>query len=58
MLAFGTHDKGLYDIAKHEGFELEDEFDAVVNFVPEQGAYTVRTEEAVWAVLAVLNALL
>jgi predicted SPOUT superfamily RNA methylase MTH1 len=39
-----------------EGMNLNDLADFVVNMVPEQGTETVRTEEALFASLAVLNA--
>ena len=38
-----------------EGLGLDDVADFVVNMVPEQGTETVRTEEALFASLAVLN---
>ena len=38
-----------------EGLDLDVLVDFVVNMVPEQGTATVRTEEALFASLAVLN---
>ena len=55
LIAFGGPDRGLYDMAGEEGFDLEEVCDFVLNTVPYQGVATVRTEEAVLATLAILN---
>jgi len=55
LVAFGAPSEGLYEIARQEGFNLDEIVDFVVNTVPEQGTETVRTEEAIIASLAVLN---
>lgn len=55
LVAFGAPSEGLYEIARREGFNLDEIVDFVVNTVPEQGTETVRTEEAIIASLAVLN---
>lgn len=55
LLAFGAPTKGLYEIVKNEGFNLNDIVDFVVNTIPMQGTETVRTEEALIASLAVFN---
>jgi predicted SPOUT superfamily RNA methylase MTH1 len=55
LVAFGAPARGLYEIAADEGFRLGDLSNFVVNTVPFQGSETVRTEEAVFASLAVLN---
>ncbi|AEM39515.1 protein of unknown function DUF171 [Pyrolobus fumarii 1A] len=57
-LLFGSPREGLYEIAEREGIKLDESVDAVVNVVPNQGTLTVRTEEAVWAALSLLNILL
>ncbi len=54
---FGSPYRGLYDIAMSEGFDLNTHLKYVVNFIPFQGAQTVRTEEAIFAVLSILNML-
>jgi predicted SPOUT superfamily RNA methylase MTH1 len=54
-VAFGAPARGLHEIVKDEGLDLNDVVDFVVNMVPEQGTETVRTEEALFASLAVLN---
>ena len=55
LLGFGAPSRGLHEIAKEEGAELEAIVDFVVNMIPEQGTVTVRTEEALLASLAILN---
>jgi predicted SPOUT superfamily RNA methylase MTH1 len=55
LVAFGAPARGLHEIVKDEGLDLEDLADFVVNMVPEQGTETVRTEEALLASLAILN---
>ena len=55
LVAFGAPTQGLYEIVKNEGFNLDDVVDFVVNTVPMQGTETVRTEEALFASLAILN---
>lgn len=55
LVAFGAPAKGLYEIAKLENIVLDQIAHFVVNMVPSQGTETVRTEEAVYASLAVLN---
>ena len=55
LLVFGAPTRGLYEIARDEGWQLNDLMDVVINTVPRQGTETVRTEEAVLASLAILN---
>ena len=55
LVAFGAPTQGLYEIVKNEGFNLDDVVDFVVNTIPIQGTETVRTEEALFASLAILN---
>jgi predicted SPOUT superfamily RNA methylase MTH1 len=55
LIAFGAPTRGLYEIAKDEGANLNDLVDFVVNTIPAQGTETVRIEEALIASLAVLN---
>ena len=56
LVAFGAPSRGLHEIVADEGLNLIDLVDFVVNTIPEQGTETVRTEEALLASLAVLNA--
>jgi predicted SPOUT superfamily RNA methylase MTH1 len=55
LVAFGAPTKGLYEIAKLENLALEEIAHFVVNTIPSQGTETVRTEESVYASLAILN---
>jgi len=56
LLLFGSPKKGLYELASELEINLDAQADFVVNTIPEQGTETVRTEEALLATLAVLNA--
>jgi predicted SPOUT superfamily RNA methylase MTH1 len=56
-VAFGGPYRGLYEICERQGVDPGKLFDVVVNTVPRQGTETVRTEEALFATLALLNAL-
>jgi methyltransferase len=55
LILFGAPTRGLYEIAKDKGANLNGIVDFVLNTVPNQGTETVRTEEALLATLAVLN---
>ena len=55
LILFGAPTRGLYEIAKDKGANLNSLVDFVLNTVPNQGTETVRTEEALLATLAVLN---
>jgi len=55
LVAFGAPTQGLYEIMAKERLKLEEMADFVVNTIPDQGAETVRTEEAVYATLSILN---
>jgi methyltransferase len=55
LILFGAPTRGLHEIAKDEGANLNKMMDFVVNTLPNQGTETVRTEEALLATLAVLN---
>ena len=57
LVAFGAPTEGLQEIVATEHLELTDVADFVVNMIPDQGTETVRTEEAVYASLALLNCL-
>ncbi len=56
IVLFGSPSRGLFEIAKNERWTLNEAVDFVVNTFPNQGTETVRTEEAVLASLAILNA--
>ncbi|TRO41372.1 hypothetical protein E2P42_03280, partial [Candidatus Bathyarchaeota archaeon] len=55
LIAFGAPARGLHEIVRDEGFDLNDLADYVLNMVPDQGTETVRTEEALFASLAVFK---
>jgi predicted SPOUT superfamily RNA methylase MTH1 len=55
LLAFGSPRRGLDEIMAQESMKLDAFAEFTVNFVPHQGTQTVRTEEAVYSALAVLN---
>ncbi len=55
LVAFGAPSHGLHEIMEDEGSDLNKVADFVINMVPEQGTETVRTEEALFASLAVFN---
>ena len=55
LVGFGAPTRGLYEVARDEGANLDDLVDFVVNTIPAQGTETVRTEEALLASLAILN---
>ncbi len=55
LLAFGSPRRGLHEIIEEEGMELDRVATFTVNFVPDQGTQTIRTEEAVLSALTVLN---
>lgn len=55
LVLFGSPREGLAEIVKREGLSLSDVAELTVNFIPNQGVRTVRTEEALLASLAVIN---
>ena len=57
LIAFGAPTQGLYEILAHERPKLEEVAHFVLNTIPAQGTETVRTEEALYATLAILNTL-
>jgi predicted SPOUT superfamily RNA methylase MTH1 len=57
LVAFGAPTQGLFEIAGREHLALEDIVHFVVNTVPNQGTETMRTEEALYASLAIVNTL-
>ncbi|MCX8204098.1 MAG: RNA methyltransferase [Candidatus Nezhaarchaeota archaeon] len=57
LVLYGSPREGLSEIVKREGLSLSDVAELTVNFIPEQGVKTVRTEEALLASLAIINLL-
>jgi predicted SPOUT superfamily RNA methylase MTH1 len=58
LVAFGAPLKGLHEIVKQEGLELPELTNFIVNMIPKQATETIRTEEALYATLAILNLLM
>lgn len=56
-VAFGGSYAGLFEICERQGVDAGKLFDVIINTIPNQGTATVRTEEALVATLALLNAL-
>ena len=52
-LVFGSPERGVQEILRERDASVD--FDYVLNTVPDQGVETVRTEEAVFATLALAN---
>ncbi len=55
LVAFGAPTRGLHEIVAQENLSLDEVTDFTVNTIPDQGTETVRTEEALYASLALLN---
>jgi predicted SPOUT superfamily RNA methylase MTH1 len=55
LVAFGAPAQGLYEILARENLKLDKVAHFAVNTIPNQGTETVRTEEALYASLAILN---
>jgi predicted SPOUT superfamily RNA methylase MTH1 len=57
LIVFGSPNDGVPEILARSGMNASDAMDFNVNTIPDQGVETVRTEEALWGSLAVLNVL-
>ena len=55
---FGERERGVIDRALEEGLEPREAFHYVVNLVPNQGTFTIRTEEAIPIALSILELLI
>lgn len=56
-IAFGPAKYGLYEVFKNHGYNLEEIFDYIINIAPNQGVKTIRTEEALFYTLSIINIL-
>ncbi len=56
-LVFGSPKRGLFQIIDDARL-MKELFDYIINFIPNQGTRTVRTEEAIYSTLSIINALL
>jgi predicted SPOUT superfamily RNA methylase MTH1 len=57
LVAFGAPSQGLFEILASEKLQLKGLAHFIVNTIPNQGTETVRTEEALYASLALLTTL-
>ena len=57
LIVFGSPNEGVPEILARSGMNVSDAMDFDLNTIPDQGVETVRTEEALWGFLAVLNVL-
>jgi predicted SPOUT superfamily RNA methylase MTH1 len=55
LVALGAPAQGLHEILAREHLKLNKLSHFTVNTIPDQGCKTVRTEEALYASLAILN---
>ncbi len=55
LVVFGSPRLGVEEILRSEGLGIESDRMLFINFVPEQGVETIRTEEAIIAVLSILH---
>ena len=57
LIVFGSPSDGVPEILARSGVNVSDAMDFDLNTIPDQGVETVRTEEALWGSLAVINVL-
>ena len=57
LVPFGSPTQGLKEILTKEGLEMLEYSDFTINMIPNQGVETVRSEEAVFSSLSLLNTL-
>lgn len=57
LVPFGSPTQGLKEILTKEGLEMLEYSDFMINMIPNQGVETVRSEEAVFSSLSLLNTL-
>jgi len=57
LIVFGSPNEGIPEILARSGMNVSNAMDFNLNTIPDQGVETVRTEEALWGSLAVLNIL-
>jgi methyltransferase len=57
LIVFGSPNDGVPEILARSGLNISNTMDLDLNTIPNQGVETVRTEEALWGSLAVLNVL-
>ena len=57
LIVFGSPSEGVPEILARSKLNVSEIMDYNLNMIPQQGVETVRTEEALWSSLAVLNVL-
>jgi methyltransferase len=57
LIVFGSPNDGVPEILARSGMNVSDVMDFNLNTIPDQGVETIRTEEALWGSLAVINVL-
>jgi predicted SPOUT superfamily RNA methylase MTH1 len=57
LIVFGSPNEGVPEILARSGMNVPNAMDFNLNTIPDQGVETVRTEEALWGSLAILNVL-
>jgi predicted SPOUT superfamily RNA methylase MTH1 len=57
LVSFGSPTQGLKEILTKEDLEMSEYSDFMINMIPNQGVETVRSEEAVFSSLSLLNIL-
>jgi methyltransferase len=57
LIVFGSPNDGVPEILARSGMNVSDAMDFNLNTIPDQGVETIRTEEALWGSLAVINVL-
>ena len=57
LVPFGSPTQGLKEILTKESIEMSDYSDFTINMIPNQGVETVRSEEAIFSSLSLLNTL-
>ena len=57
LVIFGSPSEGIPEILARSKLNISETMDFNINTIPDQGVETVRTEEALWSSLAVLNML-
>ena len=55
LIVFGSPKQGIREILKCDGLDMDEVGSLVINTIPSQGTKTIRTEEAIFATLAVIN---
>jgi methyltransferase len=55
LVVFGSPNEGVPEMLTRSNLDVSEAMDYNLNTIPDQGVETVRTEEALWSSLAILN---